>query len=163
MDTITETRTLKMIANDLINALGSESKADSDAKESTHQAHQRVCSFINEIWVASSNPLAYLSTVMESYTGSDKEIVKARKLGIERAVKTARELDIVGIYDRSTKLYTFQIKPEKVKTFEEFCVELKKKIEKSGFNPEAVMLQVQEMLESDEAVIERVDPLDKLI
>lgn len=160
----TTTRTLKEIANELINALSVEAKTESEALESTHAAHARVVAAMNEIWAVSSNPLAYLGTVMETYAGSAKEVVRTRKKGIIRAVKTARDIDIVGVFDRTAKLYQFKLKPEKPeKGFEEFCAEIMKKLEKSGFDQTAIILQLQEMLVNGDAPMVTYDPLDNLI
>lgn len=159
-----ETRSLKEIAATLIDSLGAEALTETTTNESRHAAHAKVVSAMNEIWAVSSNPLAFLGKVMETYNGMDKEVVRTRKRSIIKAVKTARDLDIVGVFDRTAKVYRFELKPEKPeKGFEEFCAEVMKRMDKSGFDKTAILLQLQEMITTGNVPVVAHDPLDDLI
>lgn len=164
MNNVTESVNLKELANDFMLALGSEGDTLEGNKVAKESAHQRVCGFVNTIWTVSANPLLFLSTVMAKYSGVDKAITQARKRSIIRAVRTARSIEIDAIYNRSTKAYHFEVAQEKPVTFEEFCASLLKKIDKSEFDKTAVLLQLQEMLDTPEVeAVEAVDPFDNLI
>jgi hypothetical protein len=155
---------LRQVAESLLVALQQESTVITENKASAADKAAQTAALVGQVFQISQQPLAALGKILSSLKDSlDKQGMDTRKTALVRAVKASQNLRVKAAYDRGTKLYTFEVVPEKETSFDSFVDDLLKKMDKAEYDNAVILLALQQALAERAAPQPTVDPLDDLI
>lgn len=155
---------LRQMADALLDALQQETTTLTDNKVTAAEKAARTAGLVSQIFQVSQQPLVALGKILSSLKDSlDKQGMDTRKTALIRAVKASQNLKVKATYDRSTKLYSFEVVPEKETSFDSFVDDLIKRMDKAEYDNAVIMLALQQALAERASPQPVVDPLDDLI
>ena len=155
---------LRQVADSLLDALQQETTVLTENKASAADKAAQTAALVGQVFQISQAPLAALGKILSSLKDSlDKQGMDTRKTALIRALKASQNIKVRATYDRSTKLYAFEVVPEKETSFESFVDDLIKRMDKAEYDNAVILLAIQQALAERAAPQTVVNPLDDLI